>query len=654
MATCPFCSTYIRGGQMIVTCPNCRTPHHKECWENYQNRCSMLSCQGSGAQPAHVEPRRILANGTLTLPRRQLRVFGLYQVTIPGFEVRLPDWLSRPLPEIRLSPQTREILEAILQGFLGGMVWFLLGYLSLRSAANFVEVPGLAYAVLILLIGFGVWRGLATRGQEANRLVYLAAGWITFWTAGTIIRYIFTLENFRPDSLPFGLTDLKTIPYVFGALGAWVGALGVTYRTGLLRLGFGGLAGLYFQLVLDLFKIPADIRLLVDIGVFIGCLAIPLLWHFCVQEIYAGLAAGFASYWILQLLGYIGIFQQSDGLARLAAGYFLFQPLLGVHLARRRMSLPARFPYRKDNLMARELAPFAVTGLAGVGLMNILLGALIWVGGLFNNLASAAFRAVYLLPLFRDALSDAFPYWDQQLFAQVWAILLLLYAGLAALGQVARHGGWHFAYRLARLSILVSLCAVTGYLIEQNLEVILRTWQLFAGFGSFLLMMDWLLPLAAGVLGVIFALAYAGDQIPFHAILANFILWFVQVLLLSAALAFLGGLLGSGLAYIFRQFAAYPDDHLIWGLSQAEIFPFIGVYLGFLVGFGWFLRLWRRKELGVLTANLRRLLIQVFATIGDWVKIFIEGKGHWAVVNGGFILALLMLVRAWNVLSELF
>ena len=43
--TCPYCRLPISSGQMIVVCPECRVPHHADCWRE-NGRCTTYGCIG--------------------------------------------------------------------------------------------------------------------------------------------------------------------------------------------------------------------------------------------------------------------------------------------------------------------------------------------------------------------------------------------------------------------------------------------------------------------------------------------------------------------------------------------------------------------------------------------------------------------------------
>ena len=44
---CPVCNIEFKDGDDIVVCPECGTPHHRECYEK-ENRCFYDSRHGEG------------------------------------------------------------------------------------------------------------------------------------------------------------------------------------------------------------------------------------------------------------------------------------------------------------------------------------------------------------------------------------------------------------------------------------------------------------------------------------------------------------------------------------------------------------------------------------------------------------------------------
>ena len=44
-ATCPYCRSLIAGQDVIVSCRECKTTHHQDCWEE-TGRCSIFGCRG--------------------------------------------------------------------------------------------------------------------------------------------------------------------------------------------------------------------------------------------------------------------------------------------------------------------------------------------------------------------------------------------------------------------------------------------------------------------------------------------------------------------------------------------------------------------------------------------------------------------------------
>lgn len=43
---CPYCKARVSGGPDVVCCVKCGTRHHRVCWLEYGNHCSVFSCKG--------------------------------------------------------------------------------------------------------------------------------------------------------------------------------------------------------------------------------------------------------------------------------------------------------------------------------------------------------------------------------------------------------------------------------------------------------------------------------------------------------------------------------------------------------------------------------------------------------------------------------
>jgi Prokaryotic RING finger family 1 len=43
---CPYCKAAVSGGSDVIRCLQCGTRHHRVCWLEYGNHCSVFSCQG--------------------------------------------------------------------------------------------------------------------------------------------------------------------------------------------------------------------------------------------------------------------------------------------------------------------------------------------------------------------------------------------------------------------------------------------------------------------------------------------------------------------------------------------------------------------------------------------------------------------------------
>jgi hypothetical protein len=44
---CPYCKATVGGGSDVVCCLKCGTRHHRLCWLEYGNHCSVFSCKGN-------------------------------------------------------------------------------------------------------------------------------------------------------------------------------------------------------------------------------------------------------------------------------------------------------------------------------------------------------------------------------------------------------------------------------------------------------------------------------------------------------------------------------------------------------------------------------------------------------------------------------
>lgn len=53
-AVCPICCCEIAPGDDVVICPDCRTPHHRDCWEE-NHGCSTYGCASAAHQETHTD-----------------------------------------------------------------------------------------------------------------------------------------------------------------------------------------------------------------------------------------------------------------------------------------------------------------------------------------------------------------------------------------------------------------------------------------------------------------------------------------------------------------------------------------------------------------------------------------------------------------------
>ena len=53
---CPFCQTPFKNEAEIILCPECRMPHHIECWQENNGQCTIFGCKGQGVIRSNITP----------------------------------------------------------------------------------------------------------------------------------------------------------------------------------------------------------------------------------------------------------------------------------------------------------------------------------------------------------------------------------------------------------------------------------------------------------------------------------------------------------------------------------------------------------------------------------------------------------------------
>lgn len=54
--TCPYCQTPFKTATDVVYCPQCKMPHHKDCWNDNGGKCTIFGCLGMDARQEESAP----------------------------------------------------------------------------------------------------------------------------------------------------------------------------------------------------------------------------------------------------------------------------------------------------------------------------------------------------------------------------------------------------------------------------------------------------------------------------------------------------------------------------------------------------------------------------------------------------------------------
>ena len=133
--TCPFCQFPIKPGAQWVTCPICRTPYHRDCW-NLNGGCAVYGCPARAKEPYHVTAAKSeFMHGLVALQRRHILVswltypalFFLSFFTLPYVLRPILDFFGRQLLGVISSQPVFMVADVLAIGLV-----FLLAYLLTR------------------------------------------------------------------------------------------------------------------------------------------------------------------------------------------------------------------------------------------------------------------------------------------------------------------------------------------------------------------------------------------------------------------------------------------------------------------------------------------------------------------------------------------
>src|SRR3989304_1723569 len=77
-------------------------------------------------------------------------------------------------------------------------------------------------------------------------------------------------------------------------------------------------------------------------------------------------------------------------------------------------------------------------------------------------------------------------------------------------------------YWFFRFVLLILLCAIVAYVMEQFFENLVSTWTIYSHVSSYILMIQGYLLVGSLVIAAFFAIKYSKDQVPFWVITASY------------------------------------------------------------------------------------------------------------------------------------
>jgi len=197
--TCPFCQTPIKPGSEIVICPECKMPHHRDCWEQ-NHGCTTFGCsRNAGANPAGqtggmgqvaspAEVRSSLPAPTCYRhPNRETHLSCgrcgrplCPDCMIHGpVGIRCAECLRPPRADVQLAAPER-INTALVVALVQAMVWVgaivLLEWMLHDPEQLSIPMPNLLLSgVAGGVVGWSIWR---ICGRSSNRKTGMMALWI--------------------------------------------------------------------------------------------------------------------------------------------------------------------------------------------------------------------------------------------------------------------------------------------------------------------------------------------------------------------------------------------------------------------------------------------------------------------------------------------
>ncbi len=142
---CPYCQMPIKPNEEIAICPECRMPHHQECWEENKG-CTSLGCEGKAAMVERTEGSRPIYRETSRLERaREWWIAGsaIKRYGLPAGLVILILMVS-VVPMLIDKISTKQIIDLPL----GTIVYAPDSLWEFRSGENYTHGDGTGFSYL--------------------------------------------------------------------------------------------------------------------------------------------------------------------------------------------------------------------------------------------------------------------------------------------------------------------------------------------------------------------------------------------------------------------------------------------------------------------------------------------------------------------------
>jgi uncharacterized RDD family membrane protein YckC len=111
---CAYCHAVIKTGVKVVKCPECGTPHHKDCWEENKG-CAVYGCGAKvidiGVNKKDIAKKERKKIGKYTVSRRRSRLWALL---IDGALLVIPFWLLFYILKIDFDEYSKSYLTSPL------------------------------------------------------------------------------------------------------------------------------------------------------------------------------------------------------------------------------------------------------------------------------------------------------------------------------------------------------------------------------------------------------------------------------------------------------------------------------------------------------------------------------------------------------------